>query len=113
MAYLLSPESISEGYPDKAADQISDTSLDQFLAYDSSVHCATETFVTIGQVVAMGEVCSKEYAGLQTIARKIIKEVGYVKSECQFSGDSCSIMSAIYKQSEDIGRGVNRANEDE
>ena len=113
MAYLFSSESVSEGHPDKVADQISDALLDQFLAYDSDAHCAIETFVTTGQVVIMGEVRSKEYVDLQTIARKTIKKIGYIKSEYQFDGDSCGIMSAIHEQSEDIDRGVNRANEDE
>lgn len=113
MAYLFSSESVSEGHPDKVADQISDALLDQFLAYDSDAHCAIETFVTTGQVVIMGEVRSKEYVDLQTIARKTIKKIGYTKSEYQFDGDSCGIMSAIHEQSEDIDRGVNRANEEE
>lgn len=113
MAYLFSSESVSEGHPDKVADQISDALLDQFLAYDRDAHCAIETFVTTGQVVIMGEVRSKEYVDLQTIARKTIKKIGYTKSEYQFDGDSCGIMSAIHEQSDDIDRGVNRANEDE
>lgn len=113
MAYLFSSESVSEGHPDKVSDQISDALLDQFLAYDSDAHCAIETFVTTGQVVIMGEVRSKEYVDLQTIARKTIKKIGYTKSEYQFDGDSCGIMSAIHEQSDDIDRGVNRANEDE
>ena len=113
MAYLFSSESVSEGHPDKVADQISDALLDQFLAYDQDAHCAIETFVTTGQVVIMGEVRSKEYVDLQTIARKTIKKIGYTKSEYQFDGDSCGIMSAIHEQSDDIDRGVNRANEDE
>ncbi len=113
MAYLFSSESVSEGHPDKVADQISDALLDQFLAYEQDAHCAIETFVTTGQVVIMGEVRSKEYVDLQTIARKTIKKIGYTKSEYQFDGDSCGIMSAIHEQSEDIDRGVNRANEDE
>ncbi len=113
MAYLFSSESVSEGHPDKVADQISDALLDQFLAYDRDAHCAIETFVTTGQVVIMGEVRSKEYVDLQTIARRTIKKIGYTKSEYQFDGDSCGIMSAIHEQSDDIDRGVNRANEDE
>lgn len=113
MAYLFSSESVSEGHPDKVADQISDALLDQFLAYDRDAHCAIETFVTTGQVVIMGEVRSKEYVDLQTIARKTIKKIGYTKSEYQFDGDSCGIMTAIHEQSDDIDRGVNRANEDE
>lgn len=113
MAYLFSSESVSEGHPDKVSDQISDALLDQFLAYDSDAHCAIETFVTTGQVVIMGEVRSKEYVDLQTIARKTIKRIGYTKSEYQFDGDSCGIMTAIHEQSEDIDRGVNREKEEE
>lgn len=113
MAYLFSSESVSEGHPDKVADQISDALLDQFLAYDRDAHCAIETFVTTGQVVIMGEVRSKEYVDLQTIARKTIKEIGYTKSEYQFDGDSCGIMTAIHEQSDDIDRGVSRGDEDE
>ncbi len=113
MAYLFSSESVSEGHPDKVADQISDALLDQFLAYDSNAHCAIETFVTTGQVVIMGEVRSEEYVDLQTIARKTIKKIGYTKSEYQFDGDSCGIMTAIHVQSEDIDRGVHRENEEE
>lgn len=113
MAYLFSSESVSEGHPDKVSDQISDALLDQFLAYDRDAHCAIETFVTTGQVVIMGEVRSKEYVDLQTIARNTIKKIGYTKSEYQFDGDSCGIMTAIHEQSEDIDRGVNRQNEDE
>ena len=113
MAYLFSSESVSEGHPDKVADQISDALLDQFLAYDRDAHCAIETFVTTGQVVIMGEVRSKEYVDLQTIARKTIKKIGYTKSEYQFDGDSCGIMSAIHEQSDDIDRGVSRGDEDE
>ena len=113
MAYLFSSESVSEGHPDKVSDQISDALLDQFLAYDRDAHCAIETFVTTGQVVIMGEVRSKEYVDLQTIARNTIKKIGYTKSEYQFDGDSCGIMTAIHEQSEDIDRGVNRQNEGE
>lgn len=113
MAYLFSSESVSEGHPDKVADQISDALLDQFLAYDRDAHCAIETFVTTGQVVIMGEVRSKEYVDLQTIARKTIKKIGYTKSEYQFDGDSCGIMTAIHEQSDDIDRGVSRGDEDE
>ncbi len=110
--YLFTSESVSEGHPDKVADQISDALLDQFLAYDSKSHCAIETFVTTGQVVLMGEVSSEAYIDLQTIARKTINRIGYTKSEYQFDGNSCGILSAIHEQSKDIDRGVSRAEED-
>ena len=112
MAYLFSSESVSEGHPDKVADQISDALLDQFLAYDEKSHCAIETFVTTGQVVIMGEVRSSEYIDLQTIARKTINKIGYTKSEYQFDGNSCGILTAIHEQSEDINQGVSRADEE-
>lgn len=108
MAYLFSSESVSEGHPDKVADQISDALLDQFLAYDDHAHCAIETFCTTGQVVIMGEVRSNVYVDLQTIARKTIKKIGYTKSEYQFDGDSCGVLTAIHEQSDDINRGVSR-----
>lgn len=110
--YLFTSESVSEGHPDKVADQISDALLDQFLAYDSKSHCAIETFVTTGQVVLMGEVSSEAYIDLQTIARQTINRIGYTKSEYQFDGNSCGILSAIHEQSKDIDRGVSRAEED-
>ena len=108
MAYLFSSESVSEGHPDKVADQISDALLDQFLAYDDHAHCAIESFCTTGQVVIMGEVRSNVYVDLQTIARKTIKKIGYTKSEYQFDGDSCGVLTAIHEQSDDINRGVSR-----
>ncbi len=113
MSYLFSSESVSEGHPDKVADQISDAILDQFLAYDSDAHVAVETFVTTGQVVLMGEVRSEAYIDLPTIARNTIKGIGYTKSEYQFDGDSCGILTAIHEQSQDINRGVSRENEEE
>ena len=113
MSYLFSSESVSEGHPDKVADQISDAILDQFLAYDPKARCAIESFVTTGQVVIMGEVRSDVYIDLQTIARKTIKRIGYTKAEYQFDGDSCGILSAIHEQSADINRGVDNGNEDE
>ena len=113
MSYLFSSESVSEGHPDKVADQISDALLDQFLAYDDHAHCAIETFVTTGQVVIMGEVTSEAYIDLQTIARKTIKKIGYTKAEYQFDGNSCGILRAIHEQSADINRGVRRAVEDD
>ena len=113
MAYLFSSESVSEGHPDKVSDQISDALVDQFLAYDKDAHCAIETFVTTGQVVIMGEVRSNSYIDLQTIARNTIKSIGYTKSEYQFDGDSCGVLTAIHEQSEDINRGVRREEADE
>ena len=112
MAYLFSSESVSEGHPDKVADQISDALLDQFLAYDEDARCAIETFHTTGQVVIMGEVRSKEYVDLQTIARKTINRIGYTKAEYQFDGNSCGILSAIHEQSDDINRGVDNGDAD-
>jgi S-adenosylmethionine synthetase len=106
MAYFFSSESVSEGHPDKVADQISDAILDQFLAYDAQARVACETFVTTGQVVIMGEVRSDVYIDLQTIARNTIKKIGYTKAEYQFDGDSCGILTAIHEQSQDINRGV-------
>ena len=108
MAYLFSSESVSEGHPDKVADQISDALLDQFLAYDENARCAIESFVTTGQVVIMGEVSSDVYIDLETIARKTINKIGYTKSEYKFDGDSCGILSAIHEQSGDINRGVDK-----
>ena len=113
MAYLFSSESVSEGHPDKVADQISDAILDQFLAYDPRARVACESFVTTGQVVLMGEVSSDVYIDLQTIARNTIKRIGYTKAEYQFDGNSCGILSAIHEQSQDINRGVDRENEEE
>ena len=113
MSYLFSSESVSEGHPDKVADQISDAILDQFLAYDDKARCAIESFVTTGQVVIMGEVRSDVYIDLQTIARNTIKRIGYTKAEYQFDGNSCGILSAIHEQSADINRGVDNGNEEE
>ena len=112
MPYLFTSESVSEGHPDKVADQISDALLDQFLAYDPKARTAIESFVTTGQVVIMGEVSSEAYIDLQTIARKTINKIGYTKSEYQFDGDSCGILTAIHEQSADINRGVDREEED-
>lgn len=109
MNYLFTSESVSEGHPDKVADQISDALLDQFLAYDSHAHCAIETAVTTGQVVIMGEVSSEAYIDLQTVTRKTINRIGYTHSEYQFDGNSCGILTAIHEQSDDIDRGVTRA----
>ena len=113
MNYLFSSESVSEGHPDKVADQISDALVDQFLAYDEKAHCAIESFVTTGQVVGMGEVRSNVYIDLQTIARKTINKIGYTKSEYQFDGNSCGVLTAIHEQSEDIDRGVTQEKEED
>ena len=112
MSYLFTSESVSEGHPDKVADQISDALVDQFLAYDDKAHCAIESFVTTGQVVIMGEVRSEAYIDLQTIARKTVNRIGYTKSEYMFDGNSCGILSAIHEQSDDINRGVSREEEE-
>ena len=113
MNYLFSSASGSDGHPDKVADQISDALVDQFLAYDDRAHCAIESFVTTGQVVIMGEVRSNVYIDLQTIARKTINQIGYNKSDYQFDGNSCGVLTAIHEQSDDINRGVSRADEEE
>ena len=113
MSYLFSSESVTEGHPDKVADQISDAILDQFLAYDPHARVACESFVTTGQVVIMGEVRSDVYIDLQTIARNTIKRIGYTKAEYQFDGNSCGILTAIHEQSDDINRGVDNGNEEE
>ncbi len=113
MSYLFSSESVSEGHPDKVADQISDALLDQFLAYDENARCAIETFVTTGQVVIMGEVRSEAYIDLQTIARKTINKIGYTKSDYQFDGNSCGILTAIHEQSADINRGVDNGTDED
>ena len=113
MSYLFSSESVSEGHPDKVADQISDALLDQFLAYDDRARTAIESFVTTGQVVIMGEVRSEAYIDLQTITRKTINKIGYTKSEYQFDGNSCGILTAIHEQSGDISWGVDRSNEED
>jgi S-adenosylmethionine synthetase len=108
---LFTSESVTEGHPDKVADQISDAILDQFLAYDEGARCAIESFVTTGQVVIMGEVSSEVYIDLQTIARNTIKRIGYTKAEYKFDADSCGIFSALHEQSADINRGVEREEE--
>lgn len=108
MHYLFTSESVSEGHPDKVADQISDALLDQFLARDSRSHVAIETLVTTGQVVVAGEVGSEAYVDIQGTIRKVIDEIGYNRSELKFDGSSCGILSAIHEQSNDINRGVAR-----
>ena len=108
MAYLFTSESVSEGHPDKIADQISDALIDHFLAYDPSSKVACETLVTTGQVVLAGEVKSEAYLDVQTIARQVINKIGYTKGEYMFNGDSCGVISAIHEQSPDINQGVDR-----
>lgn len=108
MGYLFSSESVSEGHPDKVADQISDAILDNFLAQDSKSKVACETLVTTGQVVLAGEVRSQAYVDVQTIARTVINRIGYTKSDYMFDGNSCGIFSALHEQSKDINRGVER-----
>ena len=108
MAYLFTSESVSEGHPDKIADQISDALIDHFLAYDKNSKVACETLVTTGQVVLAGEVKSEAYLDVQTIAREVINDIGYTKGEYMFNGDSCGVISAIHEQSPDINRGVDR-----
>lgn len=108
MAYLFTSESVSEGHPDKLADQISDAILDHFLAFDPHAKVACETLVTTGQVILAGEVKSQTYLDLQQIAREVINRIGYTKSEYMFEGNSCGILSAIHEQSQDINQGVDR-----
>ena len=113
MSYLYTSESVSEGHPDKIADQISDSIIDNFLAFDNSAKVACETLVTTGQVILAGEVKSNVYLDLQSIARNVIKDIGYNKSEYLFDGNSCGILSYIHEQSEDISRGVEKNNREE
>lgn len=110
MAYLFTSESVSEGHPDKVADQISDALVDNFLAFDKNSKTACETLVTTGQVVLAGEVNSKTYLDVQHIAREVINRIGYDKNEYKFSGDSCGVISLIHEQSPDIHQGVDRKN---
>ena len=113
MAYLFTSESVSEGHPDKIADQISDALLDNFLAFDPESKVACETLVTTGQVILAGEVKSHTYVDLQQIARDVINKIGYTKGEYQFSGDSCGVISLIHEQSKDINQGVDRGNKED
>jgi S-adenosylmethionine synthetase len=113
MAYLFTSESVSEGHPDKIADQISDALIDNFLAFDPESKVACETLVTTGQVILAGEVKSKTYLDVQQIARDVIKKIGYTKSEYMFEANSCGILSAIHEQSQDINQGVDRATKEE
>lgn len=113
MPYLFTSESVSEGHPDKIADQISDALLDNFLAFDPESKVACETLVTTGQVVLAGEVKSHTYVDLQSIAREVINNIGYTKGEYKFSGDSCGVISLIHEQSQDINQGVDRGSKEE
>ncbi len=113
MAYLFTSESVSEGHPDKVADQISDALIDNFLAFDAESKVACETLVTTGQVILAGEVKSNTYLDVQQIAREVIRKIGYTKSEYMFEANSCGILSAIHEQSADINQGVDRASKEE
>lgn len=113
MAYLFTSESVSEGHPDKIADQISDALIDNFLAFDPESKVACETLVTTGQVILAGEVKSKIYLDVQQIARDVIRKIGYTKSEYMFEANSCGVLSAIHEQSQDINQGVDRQNKEE
>jgi S-adenosylmethionine synthetase len=113
MAYLFTSESVSEGHPDKVADQISDALIDNFLAFDPESKVACETLVTTGQVILAGEVKSSTYLDVQQIAREVIRKIGYTKSEYMFDADSCGILSAIHEQSADINQGVDRASKED
>ena len=113
MAYLFTSESVSEGHPDKVADQISDALVDHFLAFDPQSKVACETLVTTGQVILAGEVKSKAYLDVQQIARDVIKRIGYTKSEYMFESNSCGVLSAIHEQSPDINQGVERAKDED
>ena len=113
MSYLFTSESVSEGHPDKVADQISDALIDNFLAFDANSKVACETLVTTGQVVLAGEVKSNTYLDVQAISRKVINNIGYNKSEYMFDGNSCGVFSAIHEQSSDINQGVDKKNPEE
>src|SRR5437868_6034021 len=113
MPYLFTSESVSEGHPDKVADQISDALIDQFLAFDPESKVACETLVTTGQVFLAGEVKSKAYLDVQKIARDVINKIGYTKGEYMFDGNSCGVLSAIHEQSPDINQGVERKNKED
>ncbi|MEY2761989.1 MAG: Methionine adenosyltransferase, partial [Bacteroidota bacterium] len=113
MAYLFTSESVSEGHPDKVADQISDALIDHFMAFDPTSKVACETLVTTGQVVLAGEVNTTTYLDVQAITREVIRKIGYTKSEYMFEANSCGILSAIHEQSADINQGVDRKNPEE
>ena len=108
MNYLFTSESVSEGHPDKVADQISDSLLDEFLARDPRSHVAIETLCTTGQVVVAGEVTSNAYVDIPSVTRKVICDIGYNRGAYRFDGDACGIFSSIHEQSADINRGVNK-----
>ncbi len=108
MSYLFTSESVSEGHPDKVSDQISDSLVDHFLAFDPQAKIACETLVTTGQVILAGEVKSNTYLDVQKIARDVINKIGYTKSEYMFDGNSCGVFSTIHEQSQDINQGVER-----
>ena len=110
MAYLFTSESVSEGHPDKVADQISDAILDKILAFDPEAKVACETLVTTGQVVVAGEINTTTYVDIQHIAREVINRIGYTRSEYRFDGESCGVLNALHEQSPDINRGVVREN---
>ena len=112
MGYLFTSESVSEGHPDKVADQISDAVLDEFLAYDPHSKVACETLVTTGQVIMAGEIKSETYVDVRETARRVINRIGYTKAEYQFDGDSCGVLTALHEQSPDINRGVDRAEQE-
>src|SRR5678810_76804 len=113
MPYLFTSESVSEGHPDKIADQISDALIDNFLAFDEDSKVACETLVTTGQVILAGEVRSKAYLDVQEIARSVIRKIGYTRSEYMFEAHSCGVLSAIHEQSSDINQGVDRTKKEE
>lgn len=113
MHYLFTSESVSEGHPDKVADQISDALLDQFLAFDANSKVAIETMVTTGQVIVAGEVKSQTYVDVQEVARKVINDIGYTKAAYRFDGESCGVLTAIHEQSDDINRGVDKEDKDD
>ena len=113
MSYLFTSESVSEGHPDKVADQISDAILDHFLAFDPNSKVACETLVTTGLTVLSGEIKSKAYVDVQKVAREVINRIGYNRSEYQFDGDSCGVISALHEQSPDINQGVDRDDPEE
>jgi S-adenosylmethionine synthetase len=113
MSYLFTSESVSEGHPDKVADQISDALIDHFLAYDPTSKVACETLVTTGQVFLAGEVKSQAYLDVQEIARDVVRKIGYTKAEYMFEANSCSVLSAIHEQSPDINQGVERKKPEE
>ena len=113
MGYLFTSESVSEGHPDKVADQISDAVLDAFLAYDKESKVACETMVTTGQVILAGEIKSKTYVDVREVARNVINKIGYTKAEYQFDGDSCGVLTALHEQSPDINRGVEREKQED